>query len=462
MVYSAEVPPAVIKSNCPFSIPSGEKGTCGYITVPENRSKSASKTIQLFFIIAKSYSNNPEPDPVVFLSGGPGYGRSATLAYKKTWKEFFPFRMNRDVIFIDQRGTGLSKPRLDCDIPDLKYSTNVPSKNKARINEGIKKCRDVLVKKNIDLSAYNTIENAKDIIDVINALNYKKWNMMGVSYGSGLALAIMKERPSGLRSAIIDAVMPLHTDEWDLDRAINNKRIFLQLFTDCKNDKTCHANYPNLKNKYHTLIKIASKDKDNIAPSMIIRQIQNQFAGSNTTRIPYLIEKLYQLAINKQLNTKSFNTLLGINSNGKTNLQLGMNFSVMCNDKGTQFTKQQMLAKIKKSNSYFPYYDSEYSSLCEIWGGNNVLSKYDEKTYPHIPTLILTGEFDTDLPSTWAASVANSVTPSYYFQFRGVGHITSTHSLCAKAMAVRFINKPTESPHLPCYDSQTAPHFFVE
>ena len=112
---SPEEPPYVAvfeRSSCRFRIPAGVKVECGFLVVPENHSKPAGRTIRLHVAIFSTESDNPAPDPIVYLSGGPG--QSPLKMAQFAFDVFTPFLANRDLILLDQRGVGYSEPALDC------------------------------------------------------------------------------------------------------------------------------------------------------------------------------------------------------------------------------------------------------------------------------------------------------------------------------------------------------------
>lgn len=172
------------RADCPFD--SDADVECGYLTVPENRTKADSPLIQLAVAILYAPDGSTEL-PIVFLEGGPG-GSSLAEFSAEEWD--FPFTRNRDLIFIDQRGTGYSIPTLDC--PELSDETYDLSQENPEMD-----CRERLVAEGVDLTAYNTTENAADIAALRSALDIEAWDLLGVSYGTRLALDVMRFHPEG-------------------------------------------------------------------------------------------------------------------------------------------------------------------------------------------------------------------------------------------------------------------------
>ncbi len=227
-----------------LDLPSGV--LCGYLTVPENRAKPDGRRIRIFVARVPAASATPKPDPIVFLSGGPGGAGSFDAAPAVA----AGMNADRDVIFVDQRGTYHSDPRLGCPEYDqfLNDAVSLPfaaESTTAADAMAVQKCRDRLAAAGIDLAAYNSTENAADIADLRLALGIKKWNVYGVSYGSDLALQVLRDHPQGIRSVVLDSVLPPTqnmADEWWSAPASSFKAIFAA----CAAQPACATAYPNL------------------------------------------------------------------------------------------------------------------------------------------------------------------------------------------------------------------------
>jgi hypothetical protein len=187
----------------------GETYYCGILTVPMRRDQPELGNLDLHFSVAKATGDNPEPDSLVFLAGGPG--QSATTADLGAYRDI---RSTRDIVRLDQRGTGQSQ-RLgleEClvlaftnatDSPQLAALAEVIAQSEAEGSGGdlssslaspkveplIKQlCAEQFVAQGLDLNGFTTAESAQDVIDLVNALGYETINLHGISYGSRLAI----------------------------------------------------------------------------------------------------------------------------------------------------------------------------------------------------------------------------------------------------------------------------------
>ena len=144
------------------------------------------------------------------MAGGPGANAIAQAEILAS----VGLNQNRTLIIMNQRGVADTQPALTCpeidefNIEAVGLPYNSPKTGKLHV-AATKKCHDRLVAQGIDLSAYNTTESSADFADLRKALNIKQWNVYGLSYGTDLALSLMRDHPDGIRSVIIDSVYPL-------------------------------------------------------------------------------------------------------------------------------------------------------------------------------------------------------------------------------------------------------------
>ncbi|TVR22509.1 MAG: alpha/beta fold hydrolase [Anaerolineaceae bacterium] len=253
--------------DCPFPMPPGEVEDetliCGVIVVPEDRTNPNSPEIEIAFTILFATSETTYRfDPVIYLMGGPGGSAVFEVA---GWTES-AFRTERDVILVDQRGTGYSYPRLACDdfLFDLDLDPDDPDFDAAS-EDAVRECAAYFRSLGFDLSQYNTVNNAHDIADMmaifIEAGFFTDYNLFGVSYGTRLALEIMRNHPEHVRTVIIDAVYPTNVAAYN-ELAVNTYRLLNHIFDDCAADSACNAAFPDLRTRFFGLI-----DRLNMGPA---------------------------------------------------------------------------------------------------------------------------------------------------------------------------------------------------
>ena len=195
---------------------------CGYLTVPESRAQPNGQSIRIAVARVNAAAPNSKPDPLVYLTGGPGGSGllSAVQRVRAGWNT------DRDVIFLDQRGTWKSEPHLACPEIDA-FLAEWPVLDTAAPATAVKSadasaaCRQRLVTEGWTPSDYNTTENSADIADLRIAMGIDEWNLYGVSYGTNLALQVLRDHPAGIRSVVLDSVV---APQFTMDRFGHGRR----------------------------------------------------------------------------------------------------------------------------------------------------------------------------------------------------------------------------------------------
>lgn len=309
---------AITQIVCPRPLPAdeieGKTVFCGTVQVPEDHTKPDGKKISLEFAILKSHSVYPERDPVVYLQGGPG--ASAMVQIPLLAQTFEPFRKTRDVVFWDQRSAGLSGHSVKCFnalaanaaiIAKKQYtSTAIDGSNES--NNTIADCLREIEAAGIDISKYNTTENAKDIPTIVQALGYESYNLYGISYGTKLALEAMRVAPEGIRSVVIDGVAPPWVKLYDTF-ALKVSEPIEHVVEQCKADQTCNTTFPELDKIIIETLHAAKAGKvihqgKPMEPKTIFRPFEERNAKyGNLSMTPYLPAFIYELHRGKEMPT---------------------------------------------------------------------------------------------------------------------------------------------------------------
>ncbi len=244
---------------------------CGTIQVPENWSKPEGRQIDITYVVLKSTSATPQPDPILYLEGGPG--GSALLGIDAYAGQIFDeMREDRDIILFDQRGTQFSSP-LKCsvltvddmfgsggsggsstDLTQAYDEDQLMADARAAVAADTRRCVQELTSSGIDLRQYNSVASANDAVALMHALGYPTYNLFGISYGTRLALVMMRDHAdAGIRSVVLDSSFPPEIPGFE--RFVTEAHeVVMQLFSDCKLDPVCNGAYPNLKERFKTLL----------------------------------------------------------------------------------------------------------------------------------------------------------------------------------------------------------------
>lgn len=224
---------------------------CGKFAVPEDPSAPGGRTVDLFVARVPSLSSTPRPDPLVLIAGGPG--ESTVDMYLQLKGAFEPARRERDVILVDQRGTGRSAAGFDCGVPD---ELSLDTTGDARLAKYIDQCLQDLEH---DPRFYTTSVAVQDLDRVRAALGIAQWNVYGVSYGTRVAQHYLRRFPEHARSVVLDGVVP---PELALgpDIAREAQRALDRIFARCAADEGCHAHFPNLPAEFREVLARLDKE----------------------------------------------------------------------------------------------------------------------------------------------------------------------------------------------------------
>lgn len=443
---------------------------CGYMHVaPSAASKSS--PFQLPVIVMRYTGKERKPDPLVYLAGGPG---SAAWLDKHNvenyWMEWFRQKegMKRDLILFDQRGTGMSKPAIQCpEYRDLSASVlsgpGTPEQNAGRYREVTKLCRDRLLAEGMPLAELGTKRSAGDVNDLLELLGYEQANLLGVSYGTRLALEVQREFPLRVRSLSLDSIYPpgehLFRDWPDLlGKSI--QRVFRQ----CDLDNRCqlengdiHARYAALMAKLRQepmLIPVGHLKLGNLKTLKLNDEIllailfDAQYISHNLKGLPdmihYLQEDRPKLAMNY---IESY-----LQHQFDDSFSEPVFWSVECHD-NPPIPRASMDERVNAHPELRYYLPHDYD-VCDVWtGGEHPGGLQEPETPRQTPALILSGEDDPITPTAWAVKAAEqnfNPDTTYLFRFANIAHSVLDSKACANDLFVNFINSPGERPHADC------------
>ncbi len=431
-------------TDCPFDAPAEIE--CGYLTVPEDRSSADSRTIELAVAIVAAPAGGSEP-PVVYLAGGPGgSGLDDYATDPESWE--YPFLQNRDLILLDQRGTGYSEPTLDCpEFAEVDEQENPDAL-----------CYERLIDEGINLMAYNTRENAADVADLRTALGIVEWDLLGISYGTRLALEVMRNHPQGVRAVILDSPFPPNADT-PVDEVYSVTDALAELFADCERDAYCSENYPNLEAVFFETVQRLNEDETaEIYGDDLVFALSSAF--NDTELIPLLPYVIYEVAND---NFDALDEISSADGFARTQYQddedrsdsEGMYNSVICHDEYAlgdyERVETAVIGNIPvELEGALLQSTFDLVSLCEYW---NPMTAVDNMAVSSpIPTLILVGQYDVATPPRWATLTAATLPNSYLFLVPGAGHSLLSSVECTVSLGDAFSENSNYSPVAVCRD----------
>jgi pimeloyl-ACP methyl ester carboxylesterase len=441
----------------------GKNLTCGMLVVPENWAAPAGRKIQLAVAIFRTPNPGRQPDPIVFLQGGPGDTVVHNLGSAIDLADAPVFMGNHDLILIDQRGTGASKPALTCPEVDAALVKALqrnasPAQQTAAQTSALQHCRDRLTAKGIDLNMYNTVNDAHDIAALRTALNLSAMDLYGVSYGGRVAMALIQYFPDGIRSVVLDSTL---TPQYNLlsDPIAAEARAFNQLFTGCAQAPKCNRKYPHLRrtftqvitrlNAHPLLIKTQVK---NSKKSYTIRLNGDAFAEFvrramyETSLIPYLPEIINE-------GGKGFGQAYNLVAVAASADDLGTYESVTCSEDARTASTAAIDAAVtqlpKPLRASAARMHKGELTLCKVW---NVApaAQVPQAVTMNMPTLLLEGQYDPITSPANERTMESLLPHAFGFIFPNSGYGVYMTSFCAQAIITTFYDNPTVRPDSAC------------
>ncbi len=460
------------ETDCPFQVPSefieGETLQCGFVVIPEDHDDPAGPTIKLAVAIFRAQGENNQPDPMIFLSGGPGEKTVASAAALAI--HLAAFNANRDLVFFDQRGVGNSQPALECpEFVDALFETLDEadlSVAQQTVFKSVMRCKERLIDEGHNLAAYTTAQNAADVEGIRMALGYEQINLFGGSYGSLLAQAVMRDFPEYIRSVVIDSTVPMEKSLL-IDIPTTAVNATLHLMDSCAADEACNSAFPDLENVLYDLVEELNAEP---VPVTLVNPLDGQSHAalmSGDMIFGNLVYFLYQTPIIPTLPQAIYNV-----ANGDYDLMIqlssrklaaydalsrGMSFSVLCTDDLIERTPQDYLEiraamppALAGNTDPEDLIEYGYFGICENWPVEKADPAVRQPVVSDIPTLILGGEFDPVTPPEYGRMVAEHLNNSYFFDFPSVGHSVAVANECARGITFTFLTDPHTQPDASC------------
>jgi pimeloyl-ACP methyl ester carboxylesterase len=420
IVLNAQVKLEKVKSYFPDSKELRKDNIDWYrFSVPERWKEVNERKIALAVAVLKSKTTSKQ-EPIVFIQGGPG---GNTISQIMFWVDH-PLRVNHDIILIDLRGTGISEPKL---CPDLgKKFFEILSKNQSEeqdVKDKVKvslQCKQDIINQGIDLNSYNSISVADDLHALKNALEIKKWNVYGVSYGTYISQNYAKIFPNDIQSLTLDSSIP-DISKYYTNNTQNYMLSLGKVFKSCREDTKCNKDYPNLEKVYYnTILELEKKpitvdvDKSIIPSGKFTYNVEDYKIAIQQSLYEDQLVEVLPLMIN-QFKERNAATLAGLVQafSGALSLNYGNYFCFTCHEviPYNSLQKYDSISSIyKKLNGGLSFYRSDFN-VCNKWNTNhdiptskNISLKNDNS----FKVLILSGGFDPITPTYFANETAQN------------------------------------------------------
>ncbi len=424
----------------------GEEVLCGRYEVMENRRVRKGAKIRLNFIILPAWILHPAPDPIFIFSGGPGQGSADTVVYYAHHYE--KLRWERDIVLVDQRGTGQSN-RLHCqrigdpDSAQTYLQDMFPE-------DYVKNCRKELEKK-ANLRHYDSTTAMQDIDSLREALGYEQINIIGASYGSYTGIVYMKYFPERVRSAFLSYIaMPSWTYSGSI--APNTEAAWERLLTDCAADPDCARDYPSLRQQLDLVLNhlkqgpvmVPISNPFTSSPEIVafthhnfIHGLRSMLYSSSSSKwIPAFIHWAAQ-GIFSPITEYTSDYLRWVNEN----IMDGMFLCVTCTETIPYINYEEARA-LAQGTFMGTYRLEQQKNACDWWVTGDLPADFREMYMMDIPALIISGEIDPVTPPQYGEELASYLPNSLHIIIPNAGHEFGTvWEDCLDDVVVQFISQ---------------------
>jgi pimeloyl-ACP methyl ester carboxylesterase len=469
-IQQAQAQPRIETVDCTslVGLPTGTAATCGYLYVAENRADSHSRTIGVPFVRARSKRQPALPDPVFIIPGGPG-----ERAFYPGYIEYQPALATRDVIWIDQRGTELAKPALQC--PEYEQATQralrgaIDGKELAlQQTAAARTCADRAKREGIDLHHYSSRDIADDIDDLRALLGFKQVNVYAISYGGRIASTLVRLHPDSVRALVLNSPLPIEAN-YDEFGSANMQRTLDMVIAGCDTEPSCSGVLPMVRTLFNEVMMRAEKAPADVVlddaahPGTQIAARVTRWVLANALLgqlySPYSFELLPKRldAINRG-DRSALKSIISIEPSRTALLQ---RLAVWCND---EFPFEGATA-IQRQQTAFPLFAGVDQSTvplgaCDAAGLTQTHADQIENTAitTDKPVLIFGGEYDPTIPPSWLRAMASQLPNALVAIFPGQGHGAGFNE-CGWTMMQSFLDSAPNKIDASCLLKEHSPDF---
>jgi pimeloyl-ACP methyl ester carboxylesterase len=469
------------KVPCPFdSSKSLLPVTCGRLKVPENYQDPKGRSIEIAFMVVKAPQNVDRENPLIYLNGGPGGTSLIDAEMLVTRPGVHQIVVDRDWVFLDQRGTGRSTPALYCAQTDL---------------NGLKACRDKFIKEGVDLSQYNSVQIANDIEALRKALGVKRWNVWGSSYGSRLAFTVARLYPASVRSIIHEAP-DLPEDQEVVGDYRGIEIVVDKLFSKCAADAACSSRFPQLRSRFLAALPRlrqqplsigAERLDDNEATNFVSDWLFGGYYLSFEYRIQSLLTYMdaaargdgaVMLQIKQRMTQQHDIAQKKAEEHDHTpnpfpvegRIHRGQSFSVDCNEEKSFESMEEYEQAADKSEMIRSLFGkglgAYYLQRCALWPSGRAEPIENTHVYYDGPQLVFTGELDASQsgPAGYKIGMLYANARNVVFKNGQHGQVPISDSdtskdynyywLCAAGLAHQFLADPQQKLDTRCAETR--------
>jgi len=410
----------------------------------------------LKIVVAPALRRAPEPDPLFVLLGGPG-GGAATMS-EALLPQFRRFQTDRDIVFVDQRGTGASNA-LDCE--------PAPQTFEALVESSEQRLRTCLANLDADPRFYTTSLAMDDLEDVRRHLGYGVINIWGASYATTAALDYLRRYEPSVRSLVLDSVAPPGAP-FPLHVPRDGQRALERLFADCASEPSCAERFPDLTGTLAAVLRRAAEEptvsilhprtglplEGKISRDLVAGTILGALYSPNVAAaLPQMLADAAQGDFQGLLGMRFFE---GPPPKGTGE---GAFLSVHCAEGAARLARDEVVRAARGTFVGMAAFDAMLKP-CEFWPVGAVEAAFFAPVESRKPVLLFSGSEDPVTPPVWGEQALATLANARHLVVPGTGHVVSARG-CVPVLIEEFLRTPSPAAlDAGCLDSLRRPPFF--
>lgn len=433
---------------------------CATVEVPENHDEPEGRQIELAIARLKARKGETDKAPLLFIAGGPG--QSALESFPGVAAAFEEIRRERDVILIDQRGTGESNP-LQC--PNLQAADETAGFDAAAVRAMAADCVAAL---DADLRFYTTLDAVDDIETVRDRLGIERLAVYGISYGTRVAQEYLRRHPDRVEAVILDGVT-VPGEALGPEIAADAQRALDLMFEYCAESEHCAEAFPRLPERFAAI-------RARLERAPLVLDIRDPFTGERaqaTLSWPRaaMLLRMYSYSpetvallplLIAQADAGDWQgfagSVLALERESESLLYIGMHNSVVCNEDAPLFG-----AAPADEPAYLGTITTDMiAAMCAAWPRRDIPDDFYAPVISDKPVLLLSGEADPVTPPDNAAEVAGHLSNALNLVAPGQGHGVAWRGCAPELMASFLAAEDIASLDAACLDELDGAAFFID
>ena len=441
----------------------GIKARCGTLQRPLDPTDSDSPLLDLFVAVVPALSLEPATDPLVPIAGGPG--QASSEFYAGFAGAFAEIRRDRDIVLLDQRGTGQSAA-LECDIDEEEFTGPFSAE------ETIAAARECLDALPYDPQFFTTSVAVEDLEALRLALGYQQFNLYGISYGSRVAQHFLRRFPDSTRSVILDGVAAPQI-ALGPGVAVEAQKALDAIFARCAESEACASRFPQIEQEFDELLA-------RLADAPVTLDIANPVTGQSeeiefgevelagalrllsyspatVALMPLLVHEAAQenyLPLAAQY--------MMIAEGMSDSMSIGMHNAVVCTEDAPFFVGENVGRQILEATYMGPLQLDSLAAICSVWPKGPLDDEFKLPVQSDVPVLLLSGEADPITPPRYAEMAAINLDNALLLTGKRQGHGQAPRGCMPKIIAEFVESTDFESLQTDCFERVFAMPFFLD